>query len=65
MEQKKEAATLALTFMSKGVSMATSVECAIVLVDKLITELRAMPPEYVTKISYWIDVKLELEKLIP
>ena len=38
-------------------------ECALISVDEVITQLEHMPPEYVTNISYWREVKLELENL--
>ena len=37
-------------------------ECALISVNELITELERMPPEYVTNLSYWIEVKAEIEK---
>jgi hypothetical protein len=37
-------------------------ECALIAVNEVITQLEFMPPEYVTNISYWREVKSELEK---
>jgi hypothetical protein len=37
-------------------------ECALIAVNELLTELEFMPPEYVTNLLYWREVKAEIEK---